>query len=364
MYWYTILILSISFCMNHIAAEKITTRYQFYREHKYVSFALNDLERKVAQADFRDPEQTQKIAEEFNGVVEMLEGHAAYENEKLHVLLEKKGSDVFKHAEEDHLHYAKTIENLKLLLGKIADTSDAEERIECGYQFYLAFRKFVGENLLHLHEEETQILPELQRLYSDEELRAIEFQTYEIMTPAQLVEMLELLFPRMNPVDKQAFLKDIKDSQPEKFIEVWNQLLFKSFKKHNLPIDQYAIIGSGPLGIRNLREIHDIDIVVSPELQEKLSAKYGVVDDGEVKKIVFPEGNIEAFWEGSFYTRQKDEYAPTAAETIAQAEVIEGLPFESLDHVLYFKRIKKREKDLKDISMIEEWQKSKAKLLR
>lgn len=134
-----------------------------------------------------------------------------------------------------------------------------------------------------------------------------------------------------------------------------NQKRFSALKKLNLPIGQYAIIGSGPLGIRNLREIGDLDIIVGPELKEILAAKYGVTDDGQVKKIVFPEDDIEAFWQGSFYTKRNDDCAPTMAEIISQAEIIEGLPFESLESVLYFKRIMKREKDLKDILLIEQW---------
>lgn len=137
-----------------------------------------------------------------------------------------------------------------------------------------------------------------------------------------------------------------------------NQRRFAALKKYNLPIGQYAIGGSGPLGIRNLREIGDIDIIVSPQLQTILAAKYGVTDDGKIKKIVFPNDDIEAFWEGSFYSIPHDSNAPTIAEMIDQAEIIDGLPFESLKYVVYFKRKMNREKDLNDIFLIEEWQKT------
>ena len=72
-----------------------------------------------------------------------------------------------------------------------------------------------------MHEEETVILPELQRLYTDKELKAVEAETYHHMTTAELIHMMEILFPHMNPDDKEAFLTDIKESQPEKFIEAW-----------------------------------------------------------------------------------------------------------------------------------------------
>lgn len=138
-----------------------------------------------------------------------------------------------------------------------------------------------------------------------------------------------------------------------------NRQKFAAIKKLGLPIDQYAITGSGALGIRNLRKIGDIDIIVTAELWNVLAAKYGVTEDLGIKKIVFPDGIVEALGECSFYTEIKDTDAPSIAERIAYAEIIDGLPFESLNHVLYYKRKMGREKDMRDVLIIEEWQKSK-----
>jgi len=64
-------------------------RYQFYREHKYVSSALNDLERMIAKTDFRDAQELILVRQAFQSLSEMLRGHAQYENERLHALLKK-----------------------------------------------------------------------------------------------------------------------------------------------------------------------------------------------------------------------------------------------------------------------------------
>lgn len=127
-----------------------------------------------------------------------------------------------------------------------------------------------------------------------------------------------------------------------------NQQKFAAVRKWGLPIGQYAITGSGAMGIRNLREIGDIDIIVSPELWKILAAKYGITDHKGVKKVIFPDGIVEALGESSYSEKE----GPTIAERIAQAEIIEGLPFELLEHVLYFKRKRGREKDLRDIQII------------
>lgn len=134
-----------------------------------------------------------------------------------------------------------------------------------------------------------------------------------------------------------------------------NQEKFSALRELNLPNDQYAIIGSGPLGIRNIKAIGDIDIIVTPKLLATLAEKYGITDENGVKKIVLPGGVVEAFWEGSFYSAPADDKAPTIASRIASAEIINGLPFDSIENVLYYKRKDAREKDLKDIILIEQW---------
>lgn len=146
-------------------------RVTLYREHKYVSFALSELERLIAKTDFTDDVAIHHIQNEWQSIKEMLEGHAYHEEHNFHALLEKKGSTIHHEAHKDHEHQEETLKNLQNLLDAFKTSPD---RIEAGYQFYLIYHKFVGDSLLHLHEEETKLLPELQRLCTDEELRAIE----------------------------------------------------------------------------------------------------------------------------------------------------------------------------------------------
>ena len=137
-----------------------------------------------------------------------------------------------------------------------------------------------------------------------------------------------------------------------------NREKFSALRSFQLPIDQYAITGSGPLGIRNLKAIGDIDIIVTPKLWNELTEKYGVTDENGVRKIIFPGEVVEAFGEGSFYSAPSDPQAPSVASRIRDSEIIEGLPFDSIENVLYYKYKDRREKDLKDIALIEQWKKT------
>jgi hypothetical protein len=149
------------------------------------------------------------------------------------------------------------------------------------------------------------------------------------------------------------FQETLKSTETNKMKQS-NQEKFSVLRKFNLPRSQYAITGSGPLGIRNLKIIGDIDIIVTPQLWDILAKRYGIVDENGVKKIILPGGIVEAFYEGSFYTSLKDDQAPTFANRIANAEIIDELPFDSLENILYYKRKEAREKDLKDILLIEQ----------
>ncbi len=211
-------------------------RYQFYREHKYVSAALNDVERLIAKADFHDSEAITQVAEAFEALAKMLIGHAQYENERLHTLLKEKQSAVYAHVEKDHANQDVQLEEIRGLIDQVFKARTEEEKTQKGYQLYLTFRKFVADNLAHLHEEETEILPELQRLYTDEELQQVEAETYREMMPEQLVDMIGVLFPHMNPSDRQAILKDFHDLEPEKFAIAWKQIhsLLPEGERHKL----------------------------------------------------------------------------------------------------------------------------------
>lgn len=123
-----------------------------------------------------------------------------------------------------------------------------------------------------------------------------------------------------------------------------NQEKFAAVRALNLPLGQYFITGSGALGVRYLRRMNDIDLIVLPHLFQQLSQQYPAVQDGELTKISFSDGVVEAF------TKQD---VADISRRIAEADLIDGLPFDSLQNLLTYKKFLGREKDLKDIVLIE-----------
>ena len=125
----------------------------------------------------------------------------------------------------------------------------------------------------------------------------------------------------------------------------FNKLLNK-LKKLNLPKNEFAIFGSGPIGIRKLRDCNDIDIIVKKKLWDNLVKKYPL-KKGHFDCILIGK-NIEVYntwtpgkWDIDFL--------------IENADVFEEIRFVKLKNVLKWKEKKNRKKDIKDIKIIKEY---------
>jgi hypothetical protein len=132
-----------------------------------------------------------------------------------------------------------------------------------------------------------------------------------------------------------------------------NKELFNEVRNLELPIGEYALFGSAPIGIRKLRQCHDIDIIVTDELWNKFESDWenGIAQNGSK---FLKKGNIE-IWK---------DWRPGKWDTnklIGESEIIEGLPFVKMKYVLEWKRSIAREKDLKDIEIVEKYLKENEK---
>lgn len=127
-----------------------------------------------------------------------------------------------------------------------------------------------------------------------------------------------------------------------------NSDLFQEVKDLKLPMGKFALFGSAPLGIRGLRECHDIDLLVADELwNEKIKEGWEIKTTGFGNEYLC-KGNVEM---GKDWGLE----GWNVSKLIADAEVIDGLPFVRLESVLKWKKMRGREKDLKDIEMVENY---------
>ncbi|MFA5086060.1 MAG: hypothetical protein WC468_00465 [Candidatus Paceibacterota bacterium] len=129
-----------------------------------------------------------------------------------------------------------------------------------------------------------------------------------------------------------------------------NQELLKRVKDLGLPLGEYAVFGSGPMGVRGLREMHDIDLIVSDKIFDEYSEKPGWM----IKEIYgyrdwLKNDDLEIEMGRDWHEGRDVE------KMIREADMIDGLPFVELDYLVKWKKFFGREKDLKDVELIEEF---------
>src|SRR5258708_1764590 len=122
--------------------------------------------------------------------------------------------------------------------------------------------------------------------------------------------------------------------------------IIANIKELNLPIGQYVAVGGSTLAARGIRETKDLDIIVLPELYEKLLAS-GWESDTEYQRkwnrTRLKKGDAEVY--SDLFLETKNVFLDIA-ELISTAEMIQGVPFQKLDHLMMCKLDTAREKDL------------------
>jgi len=114
-------------------------------------------------------------------------------------------------------------------------------------------------------------------------------------------------------------------------------------KKLNLPSAEYAIFGSSPLAIHKIRDSEDIDIIVKQKLWDELIKQYPVENEKLIKIK-----SIEIY--KSWLPWIKD-----INKLIDDTEIFDNIKFVKLKYVLAWKRAFGREKDKKDVELIEDY---------
>jgi hypothetical protein len=118
----------------------------------------------------------------------------------------------------------------------------------------------------------------------------------------------------------------------------------------NLPQNSYIVVGSGVMGALGIRESNDIDMVVTKEAYnyvKSLGWETGAWGDTTVfQKDVFDIGD--------------DWYGKTAEDLLEHAQVIDDVPYLSLDDVYEWKKQKGRDKDIHDLELIDAYREIKS----
>ena len=130
--------------------------------------------------------------------------------------------------------------------------------------------------------------------------------------------------------------------------------IIPKIKELNFPPKQYVVVGSGILDVLGIRKSSDVDIAVNKDLYQKLRETSEWEEYEKYGKIFLKK-------EGFDIIPQLDwkDYKTTTEEAISSALIVESINFMNLEELIKFKTALGREKDLKDIELINKYQEEK-----
>jgi hypothetical protein len=122
--------------------------------------------------------------------------------------------------------------------------------------------------------------------------------------------------------------------------------IFDKINELDLPKDSYVVVGGGILvALSLLEQDEDIDICVAPEVYNHLKSNGWQEEKWEdisvLKHDVYDIGTRFGMW--------------NAQDLLADAMIIHGIPFMSIERLLQWKQNMGRPKDLKHIELIEHY---------
>lgn len=182
--------------------------------HKAIRKRLFELGVLVGRTDLGDGAA---IESDFERTTSLLKAHAAFEEGYLLPLARKAGVQGSEHFEEEHRHHDHELEALIAQFRALRQGGNALG--EGGRNLYQALSRFIGSYLLHLDEEETQLLPQIFEKVPNEEVTA-ELQRFRATrTPEQAKGDLTSILVAQAPAERAGLLRAFRAALPPQAFE-------------------------------------------------------------------------------------------------------------------------------------------------
>lgn len=189
-------------------------RYNFYTKiHKGLRVAQSQLLMRLGSCDFATGEPTATLLNDLKFHLEIASAHLHHEDSFIHTALEARKPGASRQLAHQHDHHAKSFEALFNLI-HATEQADGADRSALGHRLYLRFGTYFADDLLHMLEEETVVMPVLHSLFTDAELMDIENQLVAAIPQEKMGHYLKLMAQGINRDERAELFGGVKQAVP------------------------------------------------------------------------------------------------------------------------------------------------------
>lgn len=194
-------------------------RYNLYAGiHKAVRALLAEALVTLGQTDWQDPVDRLAATSELRELLGFLRAHLRHENEFIHPAMEARTSGSAARIAHEHVEHGQAIDALDAMIREV-ERQTGPDRTRAGEALYRQFAVFAGENLLHMHIEETAHNAVLWAAYADSEIEQIERNLVAALPPDEAMQSLGGILRYSSPAERATLLIDVCAHAPAPVFE-------------------------------------------------------------------------------------------------------------------------------------------------
>lgn len=182
--------------------------------HKALRAMMMDTLLAVGRIDVHDAPATQAVCERVRALAALCASHLAHENDFVHPAMEARRPGSSRQVAGEHGEHLAAIAALREAVANLDAAREAAARTDAALRLYRGLARFVGENFVHMHLEESHHNQVLWSSYSDDELRALEGAIVASLPPAENLCVLRWMIPAMTPDERAGLLGGVQMAAP------------------------------------------------------------------------------------------------------------------------------------------------------
>ncbi len=184
----------------------------YYAVHKGIRLANARMLVALGQADATNDDEVRKVLDKLAAHLDLSLSHLTHENQKIHDVVEARlpgGSD---HAAEDHDHHLVGFSELRRMAKEVEQAgSDRAAKLR---RLYQRFSLFMADDLTHMHDEETELMPLIATHFSPAEIDAIEHSIVSDIPPTKMAGFLRLMLGAASRSERQGMVSGMRAVMP------------------------------------------------------------------------------------------------------------------------------------------------------
>lgn len=193
--------------------ETVVGKDLYYAVHKGIRLANARLLIALGQTDATDDASVIRTLGALAAHLEMSLQHLTHENDKIHTVVEARvpgGSD---HLGEDHDHHLEAFAELRRMAEEVATAGvDRAAKLR---RLYQRFALFMADDLTHMHEEETELMPLIAAHFAPEEIDGIEHSIVANIPPAKMAGFGKFMLGAASRSERIGMVTGMRQAMPE-----------------------------------------------------------------------------------------------------------------------------------------------------